>query len=123
MNLSKELKQAAQQLGSALMNNPAVQEFIQADAAVKNSAEVSQLEADVVQLYNELTSRQQAGETLIQQEINRFYSLRDQLSHHPLMVERETKMRAAKAIFEQTGSSISSILTMDYTALVLEENE
>lgn len=109
-------------MGEALANNPAVQEFVQADAAVKSSEEVTKLEADVVALYNDLTSRQQAGEILSPQEINRFYNLRDQLSRHPLVAKRETSMKAAKALFEQAGSAMSSILTLDYTALVLEEN-
>ena len=122
MEPTNEIKQAAQALGQALKNDPVVQAFVQADAAVKNSEEVTRLEAGVYTLYNDLTSRQQAGEILSPQEINRFYNLRDQLARHPLVVERDASMKAAKAIFEQTGSILSSILTMDYTALVLEEN-
>ena len=122
MEPTNEIKQAAQALGQALKNNPVVQAFVQAEAAVKNNEEITRLEADVYALYNNLTSRQQAGEILSPQEINRFYNLRDQLARHPMVVERDASMKAAKAIFEQTGSVLSSILTMDYTALVLEEN-
>lgn len=122
MEVSSEILQAAQALGQALNADPAVVSFQQAENDVRSNAELCALEAEVLELYNELTGRQRAGEILSPEDINRFYALRDSLARHPLVVRRDAAMNEVKSLFEQVGSSISSILTMDYTALVLEEN-
>jgi len=122
MEISNEITQAARELGEALSATPSVAAFQQAERDVRSNAELCALESGVMTLYNELIGRQQAGAVLSPQEINHFYSLRDRLARHPLVTRRDAAMHEVKALFEQVGGAMSSILTMDYTALVLEEN-
>ncbi len=121
MDRSEAILQAAQALGAALRTTPEMQAFEQANAAANADAQVSALEAEVLALYNSLIARQREGQALAQHEINHYYNLRDELVRHPLIVERDAHLKAVKALFEQAGGAISSVLTMDYTALVLEE--
>lgn len=121
MEVSNEIIQAARELGETLNASPVVAAFQQAERDVRSNEELCALEAEVMSLYNELTGRQQNGEVLSPQDINRFYTLRDRFARHPLVTRRDTAMNEVKALFEQVGTTISSILTMDYTALVLDE--
>ena len=117
---SSELIQAAREFGAALNETPEVQALLQAQQAFESDAEVQQLAARVDEVYNSLVSRQQAGEMLFPYEVNEFYKLRDQFVFHPVVAKREEALRSVKALFEQAGSAISSILSVDYTALVVE---
>ena len=121
MDRSEAILQAAQVLGAALKNTPEMQAFEQANAAARADAQVNALEADVLALYNTLIARQQAGQVLAQYDLNRYYKMRDELVRHPLIEARDVRMKDVKALFETAGGAISSVLTMDYTALVLEE--
>jgi cell fate (sporulation/competence/biofilm development) regulator YlbF (YheA/YmcA/DUF963 family) len=122
MDRSEEIYQAARALGAALRCTPEMQAFEEANAAARADEDVCALEAAVLDLYNTLTARQQAGQALAQYEINRYYKLRDELVRHPLIERRDLRMKAVKALFETAGGAISSVLAVDYTALVLEED-
>jgi cell fate (sporulation/competence/biofilm development) regulator YlbF (YheA/YmcA/DUF963 family) len=121
MELSQEITQAARDLGAALHEHPQVRAYLAACAAVQQDTELNQLEEMTTRLYEELVRRQQAGEMLATREINQYYSLRDRLVHHPLIAERELQLKAVKALFGSAGSTISSLLTVEYSSLVLGE--
>lgn len=121
MDPTPAILQAAQALGAALKTTPEMQALEQANRAARADTQVSALEAEVLERYNALITRQRAGEALTQHEINSYYNLRDRLMRHPLIAERDARLSEVKVLFEQAGGAISSILTMDYTALVLEE--
>ena len=121
MNGIEAILQAARAFGAALKETPEMRAYEQAAAAARADGDVANLEEAVMALYNALIARQNAGEPLAQHEINHYYNLRDKLMRHPLIAERESRLRAVKVLFESAGGVISSVLTMDYTALVLEE--
>lgn len=125
MEISKEtldaILAAAGELGAALRAEPGVQAFLQAEAAVQADAHLSSLEEQANRRYSELTGRQAAGEYLSQQEINAYYALRDQLVRSPLVAQREARRKEMKSLCEGAGSALSSVLTLDYTALAAPE--
>lgn len=118
MENSAEILQAAQRLGETLNSSPTVQAYLQAEAAVQNSQELQQMEAKLDQVYNDLVRRQQAGEMLYPYEVNEFYKLRDQFVGHPLIKQRSASLEAVKTLFQQAGSAMSSIMSVEYTDLV-----
>ncbi len=119
MARSNDLISAARELGLALNSSPVVQEYLQSRDAVRNNPELFQLEEEIERTYQELVARQQNGEVLSPGEVNNFYDLRERYTGHPLVVRLEQCQEAAKSLFEQTGSLISSILSVDYTKLTL----
>ncbi len=120
MEISSDLQEAAQALGAALNASPEVQEYLQARDAMLNDAALRRLAEEMERVYHELVSRQQNGEMLSPGEVNAFYALREQYTSHPLVARYEKSQAAVKALCEQAGSAISSILSVDYTQLVQE---
>jgi cell fate (sporulation/competence/biofilm development) regulator YlbF (YheA/YmcA/DUF963 family) len=120
MTLSNELLEAARELGLALNASPVVQEYLQSRDEVRNHPELLQLEVQIERTYQELVTRQQNGEVLLPDDVNRFYELRETYTNHPLVIKLEQRQGAMKAFIEQTGSTLSSILNIDYTKLVLD---
>lgn len=118
MPLTPEIEQAAKALGAALHENETVKEYLQAAAEVDANAELSRLESELIELYNQLSAREQRGQVLLRHEINHYHALRDQLRNHPLFVAREEHLRAVKTAFSQSAEVLNSILAMDFTALV-----
>ncbi len=114
----KDLEEAAQALGAALHASPEVQEYLQAREAVLHDAALRELAEEMERVYRGLVSRQRNGELLFPEEVNAFYALRERYSRHPLVVRYEKCRAAVKALCEQAGSTISSILSVDYTDLV-----
>lgn len=115
MEISDELRQSAERFGAALNELPAVQAYLEADAAVKNDPEVQQLKAEADRTYRELIERQRASGTFDPRYVSEFYRLREDLANHPLMLRREACLRAVRPLFEQAASSMSSVLSVDYT--------
>ena len=115
--LSEEILQAAQEFGAALADSPAMQAYRAAQAAVDNDPGLCQLEAEVSDMYESLSAKQRCGKFLTQAEINQFYHLREQLAHHPLIIELQLRQQAVQALFEQAGGSLNTILTVDFSAL------
>ncbi len=120
MTVSREIIDAAQELGAALNADPVVQEFLQAREALQNNQELHQLEEQIEKVYQGLVGRQRSGEVLAPREINDFYLLRDQYTLNPLVKRYEECQNAVQVLFGQAGSAISSILSIDYTKMILE---
>lgn len=121
MDQTEAIFQAAQALGEALNDTPELRAYRQAAGAVAADAQAAALESEVNALYEALITRQRAGETLSQAEVDDYYSLRGRLAQHPLIVEREERLKAVRELFQGAGGILSSTLTMDYTALALED--
>lgn len=117
MQVSNEILLAAKELGEALKASPSVQAYLEACADVEQDAELSAMEADLQSTYEALVARQRQGQVIPPQEINAFYKLRETVVYNPLIEAREAALKAVKAEFEQVGGTISSILSVDYTAL------
>ncbi len=120
--MSEKILATARELGAALRELPEVQAFLRADAAFQNSPDVQRLQAQVEQTYSSLVQRQQAGEMVHAHEVHDFYRQRDELMRHPVVIEREKNLKVVKALFEQAGGVISSILSLDYTQLAIRQN-
>jgi len=118
MILSDELKQAAEALGESLRATEPVSSYLQAQTRLQADAEASALENRLTRLYQDLLARQQAGELLSQAEVHNFYALRDQVSGHPLIAERDAALNQLKSYFANIALELSEPLGMDYTALV-----
>ena len=118
MILSDELKQAAEALGESLRATEPVSTYLQAQTRLQEDAEASALENRLTRLYQDLLARQQAGELLPQAEVNEFYALRDQVSSHPVVAERDAALDQLKSYLADIAAELSEPLGMDYTALV-----
>lgn len=117
MILSNELQQAAQTLGETLRRDDSVQTYLAAKALVDADPDAHELEQRLLEQYDNLIARQQAGEELAQAEVDDFYALRGQTYDHPLIVRRETALQPVKAVFAGIGAELSAELGFDYTAL------
>jgi cell fate (sporulation/competence/biofilm development) regulator YlbF (YheA/YmcA/DUF963 family) len=117
MLLSNELHQAAQTLGESLRNSDSVQTYLAAQTQAAADPEAHDLEQRLLAQYDNLISRQQAGEELAQAEVDAFYALRSQTYDHPLIVKREAALQPVKAVFAGVGAELSAELSFDYTAL------
>lgn len=115
--MSEEILASARQLGDALSETPEVKAFLQAEEAFRSSQDVQRLEAQVNQTYLDLVERQRRGEMVHPHEVHEFYRQRDELIQHPLVIERENCLNSVKALFEQAGRVLNSILSVDYTQL------
>ena len=54
---------------------------------------------------------------LFPSQVNEFYDLREQYNRHPLVIEYGRCESAIKALFGEVGSTLNSILSVDYTQL------
>lgn len=113
----EEILQAAKELGEALGANADVRGLIQAETELESSTELRALDGELQRVYEDLVRRQRAGEVLSPQEINGFQKLKEQLLGHPLVIERDARLKAVQGLFGQAGSTISSVLGFDYTTL------
>lgn len=118
MILSDELKQAAEALGESLRASEPVSIYLQAQARLQADAETSALENRLTRLYQDLIARQQAGELLSQTEVDGFYALRDRVSSHPVVTERDAALSQLKSYLADIAAELSEPLGIDYTALV-----
>ena len=118
MAISNDLQVAAKELGAALGANPVVKEYLLAREELAQDTDLQRLEGKIEQVYQELVTRQQNGEVLLPGEINVFYDLREKYTNHPLVVRYSRCESAIKALFSETGSTLSSILSVEYTQLV-----
>jgi len=120
MELSAEIQQLAQMLGKTLQDHPSVRAYLEACERVRADRESSALEQQLYDLYQNILARQQSGEQIPRNLIEDFYTLRDRLFTHPLIVERETALKVVKSLFTEIANEISLPLGLDYTALVKE---
>ncbi|MBC7226092.1 MAG: YlbF family regulator [Thermoflexales bacterium] len=117
MPLSEELQRACEALGRALASSEPVREYLEAQARLEADPEARALEEEFQALYQSLLARQQAGEDLPREEVDRFYRLRNQAESHPLIVERDIALSELKQYFADVAFQISTLLGADYTAL------
>lgn len=115
---SQEIRQLAHRLGEAIQDHPSVRAYLEACERAQANSEVSALEKQLYDLYNDLLSRQQSGERIPRNLIEEFYALRDRVFTHPLIVERESALKVVKTLFAEVANELSLPLGMDYTALV-----
>ena len=117
MTLPDELKQAAQALGQSLRAADEVQTYLDAQARLAADPEASSLEDQASNLYQQLATRQRAGEELTETEVNEYYALRSLVQSHPLVAGRDLALNQLKSYLAQVGQDLSLELGMDYTAL------
>ena len=118
MQDTNEILAAAKELGEVIHRSPTIQAYLDACLAVQEDTELANMETELQRRYEELVGRQRKGEALSPYETNAFYKLREKVVYHPLIEAREAALKAVKAELEQVGGAISSILTVDYTAVV-----
>ena len=119
MTLPESIQEAAEELGRTLAQTSTVQEYLRAVEAVQADAELQQLEAKTNEVYQSLVARQKTGEMLFPYEVNGFYRMRDEYIRHPKIVAQNQSFKAVKALFEQAGATLSSVLSVDYTELAI----
>lgn len=117
MELTPEIKTAALDLVEAMKQDTTIRRFLTAKEAVENDPQVSALEAQLIELYENLITRQQQGERLSEEEIQAFNSLRYQVRVHPLIAQRENALAQIKPYLAQISDEISYALGIDYTTL------
>ena len=118
MELTEEIKHAAQLLGQSLRTNPAVESYLDLKTRAESDPETAALEARMEVLYHDLSVREQAGESLHNLATSEYFDLRKKARYHPVLSAREDQLNVIKNIFAQTSSEISAILGTDYTSLV-----
>jgi cell fate (sporulation/competence/biofilm development) regulator YlbF (YheA/YmcA/DUF963 family) len=114
MQLSDEIRQAAEDLGRQLNAETVVREYVKYQNGVQQDAEVVALEELYGQLYQKLAERQQNGESLERSELDEFYRLKRKMQDHPLIFIRDNQMVMVKALFAQTAQRLTDVLGIDY---------
>lgn len=114
MSPDQSILQSALELGQALHDNPNVQSYLKASAQVQADPQLQLMELKLSALFDNLTSRQQAGEVLTQTEVDQFYELENQVLTNPLVAEREACLKALKTDFGEINNLISTQLGVDF---------
>jgi cell fate (sporulation/competence/biofilm development) regulator YlbF (YheA/YmcA/DUF963 family) len=117
MVLPEELKNAAQALGRSLRQNESIAAYLEAVENFRGDPDAVALENQLLSLYNELMSRQQAGEQLSHEEVMAFRELRTRVQIHPVISKRENELRLIKPHLVEIAEEISLVLEVDYTTL------
>ena len=121
MRLTEELLQAARTFGEALRSTEAVQAYLTAEARLRVDAEADDLDRRRQDTYQDLATRQRAGEQLPRHEVDAFHALHRQAQDHPLIAEWDIALTGVKTVFVNIGQELSQALGIDYTALALEK--
>jgi cell fate (sporulation/competence/biofilm development) regulator YlbF (YheA/YmcA/DUF963 family) len=117
MVLSEEIKNEAQALGESLRQDDFMHTYLEAVEELQCSPDARLLEEQLDATYNELNSRQVAGEQLSQEEIQAFYDLRHRVQTHPVISKRDTELRLIKPYLADVADEISSALGVEYVIL------
>ncbi len=117
MNLSNELKQAAQAFGESLRQHTTVQAYLQAQARLEADPEARALEECFSAMFQSLSSRQRVGESLSPAEIDEFYDLRTQAQANRLIAERDMALNLVKGYFIEVGSDFNRAAGINYVTL------
>jgi cell fate (sporulation/competence/biofilm development) regulator YlbF (YheA/YmcA/DUF963 family) len=118
MHLSDNIITAARSLGRTLRKDADIQAYLAALERLEADQEAQELEGRLYDLFDQLTTRQQAGEQLSRTEIEAFYALRSQVRANPHISERDAVLQALKPFLADIVEVISSRIGADYTALV-----
>lgn len=119
MNLPDEIQQVARKLGQGLHETKEVTDYLQAAQAVRDDPDAAALEEKLLTLYHHLADRERSGQDLDQSELNAYYQLREQVRSNPVIAIRDEHLQMVKLIFSDAGQMITSVLGVDFTALVL----
>lgn len=117
MELSKEIKNAAQVLGKSLHEDEFLRAYLEAVAEFQADPKARQLEEQLYATYNALIARQGAGEQLSREETQEFYELRRQVQTHPLISKRDNELRLIKPHLVEIADEINAPLGVDFTTL------
>ena len=117
MELTNEIKQAAEDLGKRLGTEAGVQEYVNLKMRTQQDVEVAGLEAKYNRLYQKLAERQQKGEVLERSELDEYYEMKRQVEDHSLIDARDIQLEEVKALFTQTAQHMTAILGRDYVTL------
>ena len=115
--LPQDIQDAARALTQAILANPQAQAYQNAVAAFEADPEAIALEKRFMDFYNDLLTRQQNGQKLEQQQVEKFYAMRAEYSAHPRIVARNDALGALKPLLADAGEQISAQLGLDFTQL------
>ena len=115
--LPQNIQDAVRALTDALLVDPQAKAYQDSVAAFENDPEASALEKRFMDFYASLTSRQQNGEMLKEEEIQRFYAIRAEYNAHPLVSARNDALGAFKPLMAEAGEQISAQIGLDFTEL------
>ena len=119
--LPQDIQVAVRTLSQFLLADPQAKAYQAAVIAVENDPQAFAMEKRFKDIYTNLTTRQQKGEQLSQQEVEPFYTLRAEYSAHPLVTARNDAIGALKPLLAEAAEQISSQLGMEFTELVKSE--
>jgi len=117
MNLSDELKQAARAFGESLHQHATVQAYLQAQARLEADPEARDLEERFSAMFQSLSSRQRAEESLSPAEVDEFYTLRSQAQANRLISERDMALNLVKGYFIEVGSDLNRAAGINFVTL------
>lgn len=115
MEIHEEARQAAEELGEALRNHPALVRYRQAVEAAQGDPAFFAMEAETQRALAELNQRQENGQAVPLADINAYYKMRQELVKHPLHRERQIALREARTVIEQAGKALNGVLTIDFS--------
>jgi cell fate (sporulation/competence/biofilm development) regulator YlbF (YheA/YmcA/DUF963 family) len=115
--LPQDIQDAARALSEVILSDSQAKAYQSALAALENDSQASALEKRFMDLYTDLTTRQQKGEQLTEEEVQPFYALRAEYSAHPLVAARNDAIGAFKPMLAEAGKNISAQLGLDFTEL------
>ena len=117
LQLPAALHEAARAFGQAIRTDDFVSAYLEARSRYAADAMAVELEQQLSSLYEELLVRQQAGETLSQEQRTAFYDLRRRAQTRPSIVAREEALAQLKPVLANLAGEISASLEVDYTTL------
>ena len=119
--LPQNIQDAARALTNAILADPQARTYQAAFAALESDSQASALEKRFMDLYTDLTTRQQNGEQLTEQEVQPFYALRVEYSANPLVASRNNALGTFKPLLAEAGEHISQQIGLDFTELAKPE--
>ena len=120
MPITEAIQGAAQELGRALLQTEAMQCYQAAAELAAQDEALREMEANLAEVFAELSAREQGGQGLQRPDINRYHNLRDQVRRHPLYAAREEALKNVKLTFARASEALSSTLTLDFNTLADE---
>lgn len=110
MTLTREIEQAARELGQALHASPLVAAHLQAEHDAANDAQASRLKARLAEMYDDLVQRQSAGEVLSGGELDEYYRLEREVKAHPALARQEQTAGRLQDLFTETHDLLTNEL-------------
>ena len=115
--LSPELKQTAQDFGTALHQHGMIQQYLQAVSALNTDPAARDLDERFETLRADLVARQRAGEDLPGDEVQAFYALRTEVTSNILIEKRDNTLTMAKGYLANVGLDLNQALGLDFVKI------